>query len=87
MTEEIPTGRELHEEEIRMMIWERERDCWQWTSIRVPDKILQMWLAMLRNNSYRGKVYKQMQKFMWRHPRAPVIRPCGCRMCNPGWGT
>nr|AEF12555.1 tat protein [Caprine arthritis encephalitis virus] len=87
MEEQVPMGRELHEEEIRMRIFARERDCWQWTSVRVPNQILQMWLAMLKNGRNRSKVYKQMQKWMWRHPKAPVIRACGCRLCNPGWGT
>nr|AYG99215.1 tat protein [Small ruminant lentivirus] len=87
MNEEPPQRRELTTEEVTRSIWERERDTWQWTSIRVPGEILQRWLAMLRLGRNRRKVYREMQKWMWRHPEAPVIRPCGCRLCNPGWGT
>nr|AYG99235.1 tat protein [Small ruminant lentivirus] len=87
MNEEPPRRREVLRGERGMTIWERERDAWQWTSIRVPGEILQRWLAMLRLGRNRGKVYREMQKWMWRHPKAPVIRSCGCRLCNPGWGT
>nr|AYG99058.1 tat protein [Small ruminant lentivirus] len=87
MTEQPPQGRELHPEEIVMSIWERERETWQRTSVRVPNEVLQRWLAMLKIGRNRGRVCKEMQKWMWRHPKAPVIRSCGCRLCNPGWGT
>nr|AYE21332.1 tat protein [Small ruminant lentivirus] len=87
MSERLPQRREVHPEGRVRNIWERERDTWQWTSIRVPEEILQRWLAMLRSGRNRNKVYRKMQKWMWIHPKAPVIRPCGCRLCNPGWET
>nr|P21124.1 RecName: Full=Probable Vpr-like protein; AltName: Full=Protein S; AltName: Full=Protein Tat [Caprine arthritis encephalitis virus strain Cork]AAA42890.1 tat protein [Caprine arthritis encephalitis virus] len=87
MSEELPQRRETHPEELVRNVRERERDTWQWTSIRVPEEILQRWLAMLRSGRNRKKVYREMQKWMWIHPKGPVIRACGCRLCNPGWGT
>nr|AAD24527.1 Tat [Brazilian caprine lentivirus]AAD24529.1 Tat [Brazilian caprine lentivirus]AAD24531.1 Tat [Brazilian caprine lentivirus]AAD24533.1 Tat [Brazilian caprine lentivirus]AAD24537.1 Tat [Brazilian caprine lentivirus] len=64
-----------------------EWECWDWVSQRVPGDILQRWLAMLTNSQLRRKVVKEMQRWIWRNPRAPIIRNCGCRLCNPGWGS
>nr|AAG48631.1 tat protein [Caprine arthritis encephalitis virus] len=83
MSEETPAGREPTAEEI----FEQEAESWKRTSVRVPNDILQRWLAMLRQRGNRKKVLREMQKWAWRNPTARVIRPCGCRLCNPGWGS
>ncbi|AYG99195.1 tat protein [Small ruminant lentivirus] len=62
-------------------------ECWDWVSKRVPPEILQRWLAMLTNSQLRRKVVREAQKYMWRNPTARVRRECGCRLCNPGWGS
>nr|AAD24513.1 Tat [Brazilian caprine lentivirus] len=87
MNEEAPQRREIHQEDLVRDIWEREGDAWQWISVRAPGEVLQRWLAMLKSGRNRKRVLREMQKLMWRYPKAPVIRPCGCRLCNPGWGT
>nr|AYG99073.1 tat protein [Small ruminant lentivirus] len=62
-------------------------ECWNWASRRAPPDLLQRWLAMLNNNQLRRKVIREAQKFGWRYPKARVRRNCGCRLCNPGWGS
>uniref|UniRef100_Q7LZ03 Probable Vpr-like protein n=2 Tax=Visna-maedi virus TaxID=2169971 RepID=Q7LZ03_9RETR len=62
-------------------------ECWDYVSQRVPDEILQRWLAMLTNQRLRRLVITEAQKWVWRNPKAPVRKNCGCRACNPGWGS
>nr|AYG99210.1 tat protein [Small ruminant lentivirus] len=62
-------------------------ECWDYVSQRVPDELLQRWLAMLTNNQLRRKVIKEAQKWAWKNARATIKRECGCRVCNPGWGS
>nr|AMR71155.1 tat [Small ruminant lentivirus] len=62
-------------------------ETWDRASQRVPFELLQRWLAMLSNNNLRRQVVREAQKWLWQHPKAPVARNCGCRLCNPGWGS
>nr|QPZ85485.1 tat protein [Small ruminant lentivirus] len=62
-------------------------ECWDYVSQRVPNELLQRWLAMLTNNQLRRKVLREMQKWIWRHKQEQARRNCGCRLCNPGWGS
>ncbi|AAA48361.1 tat protein [Visna-maedi virus] len=62
-------------------------ECWDYVSQRVPGERLQRWLAMLTNNQLRRQVIREAQIWMWKHKGAAVRRNCGCRLCNPGWGS
>ncbi|AAA46782.1 tat protein [Ovine lentivirus] len=62
-------------------------ECWDHVSQRVPNEVLQRWLAMLTNNQLRRKVIREAQIWMWKNANAPIRRNCGCRLCNPGWGS
>nr|AAS18423.1 protein 2 [Small ruminant lentivirus] len=62
-------------------------ECWDYVSRRVPDEVLQRWLAMLSNNQLRRRVIREAQQWIWKNNRARIVRNCGCRQCNPGWGS
>nr|ALU34106.1 Vpr accessory protein [Small ruminant lentivirus] len=62
-------------------------ECWDHVGQRVPNEVLQRWLAMLSNNQLRRRVIREAQKWIWRNKGARVVRNCSCRLCNPGWGS
>nr|AEB21187.1 vpr-like accessory protein [Visna-maedi virus] len=62
-------------------------ECWDYVSQRVNNETLQRWLAMLTNNQLRRTVIREAQIWIWKNPRAQIRRNCGCRLCNPGWGS
>nr|AYG99053.1 tat protein [Small ruminant lentivirus] len=86
--EEVPRRRPGGLREVQGIFqYYTDWECWDWVSQRVPEEILQRWLAMLTNTQLRRRVIREAQKYIWVRPKSRVRRNCGCRLCNPGWGS